>query len=79
MRGELGVHAVAEEGGKPGQPVYDGDVRMALKRYGAPASVIKAMASTPSSDMHVFSAKEISAYALNRAAAGSKTTLYASR
>ncbi|HZY49552.1 MAG TPA: hypothetical protein VFE64_07215 [Devosia sp.] len=79
VRGELGVHAVAEEGGKPGQPVYDGDVRMALKRYGAPASVIKAMASTPSSDMHVFSAKEISAYALNRAAAGSKTTLYASR
>lgn len=79
VRGELGVHAVAEEGGKPGAPVYDGDVRMALKRYGAPASVIKAMASTPASDMHVFSAQEISAYELNRAAAGSKAMLYAAR
>jgi hypothetical protein len=79
VRGELGVHAVAEQGGRPGAPVYDGDVRMALKRYGAPASVITAMASTPSSDMHVFSAKEISAFELNRAAAGSKTMLYASR
>lgn len=79
VRGELGVHQVAEEGGKPGAVIYDGDVRQALRRYGAPASVIKAMAATPSSDMYVFSAKEISAYSLNRAAAGSKTMLYASR
>jgi hypothetical protein len=79
VRGALGVHAVAEEGGRPGAPVYDGDVRTALKRYGAPPPVIQAMASTPSSDMHVFSAKEISAYSLNRAAADSKTMLYASR
>lgn len=79
VRGELGVHAVAEQGANPSSRVYDGDVREALRRYGAPPSVIEAMVSTPSSAMHVFSAKEISAYALNRAAAGSKTILYASR
>src|SRR5689334_22052295 len=27
VRGELGVHAVAEQGARPGSPVYDGDVR----------------------------------------------------
>jgi len=79
VRGELGVHRVSEEGARAGAAVYDGDVRQALRRYGAPASVISAMHATTASDMHVFSTQEISAFSLNRAAAGSKTTLYASR
>ena len=79
VRGELGVHQVAEKGARPGAKVYDGDVRAALKRYGAAPGVIEAMASTPSSDLHVFSAREIAKYSLNRASAGSRTALYASR
>lgn len=79
VRGELGVHAVAEEGGAPGAKVYDGDVRAALKRYGCPQGVIQAMAATPSSDLHVFSPREIAKLALNRVTAGSRTALYASR
>jgi len=78
VRGKLGVHQVSEEGVAPGQ-AYDGDVRAALKRYGAPAAVLKAMAATPSSSLHVFSAREISTYALNRCAKGSSTELYAER
>lgn len=79
VRGALGVHAVAQEGAAPGGKVYDGDVRAALKRYGCPAGVIQAMASTPSSDLHVFSPREIAKLALNRVKAGSRTELYASR
>ena len=76
VRGELGVHAVAQEGVAPGK-AYDGDVRAALKRYGCPKGVIEAMVSTPSSGLHVFSPREIAKYSLNRASAGSRTALYA--
>ena len=79
VRGELGVHQVAEEGAPAGTKAYDGDVRAALKSYGAPPGVIEAMASTPSSELHVFSPREITQYSLNRASAGSRTALYASR
>ena len=78
VRGKLGVHQVSEDGVAPGQ-AYDGDVRAALKGYGAPSAVLQAMASTPSSSIHVFSAREISKYALNRCAQGSRTALYAER
>ena len=48
------------------KPVYDADVRAALTRYGASVGVLKAMASTPSSDIHVFSSKEIASWSINR-------------
>jgi hypothetical protein len=79
VRGELGVHQVSEEGAAPGAKVYDADVRAALKRYGCPKGVIDAMASTPSSELHVFSPREITKFSLNRASAGSRTALYAAR
>lgn len=63
--GKLGVHRVASKGMRD-QDVYDGDVRAALASYGCPKGVIKAMVSTPSSDLHVFSAHEITALAINR-------------
>ena len=78
VRGKLGVHQVAEDGYAPGT-AYDGDVRAALKRYGTPPAVIQAMAATPSSDLHIFSPREISKYARNRCAQGSRTALYAER
>ena len=78
VRGELGVHAVAQQGVAPGK-AYDGDVRAALMSYGCPKGVIQAMVSTPSTELHVFSPREIAKYALNRASAGSRTALYANR
>jgi hypothetical protein len=78
VRGSLGVHQVSEKGVAPGA-AYDGDVRAALRRYGTPSAVLKAMSSTPSSSLHIFSAREIAKYALNRCASGSKTELYAER
>lgn len=78
-RGELGVHQV-RGAGPSAAPAYDGDVRQALKRYGASDGVIAAMVSTPADSLHVFSADEIAALAINRSA-GSKSlaAAYASR
>jgi len=67
VRGKLGVHALSEDGAWNGSGgVYDGDVKAALRGWGASAGVIKAMVSTPASGLHVFSAKEISSLAINR-------------
>ena len=78
VRGELGVHQVAAAGSS--ERAYDGDVREALRRYGAPAGVIAAMISAPPTRLHVFSAREIAALAINRTG-GSKslTAVYAER
>jgi hypothetical protein len=79
VRGKLGVHRVSMEGlddtGAAG--VYDGDVRQALTKYGCPNQVIKAMVSTPPSQLHVFSHKEITAFAINRAVGKSLASKYA--
>jgi hypothetical protein len=66
VRGKLGVHALSEDGVRTARPVYDADVRAALTRYGASAGVLKVMAGTPSSGIHVFSSKEISSWSINR-------------
>jgi hypothetical protein len=76
VRGKLGVHQVYDSA-NPGVPGYDGDIRAALTRYGAPAAVLKAMASTPASTIHIFSSREIAAYALNKGAANSLAAFYA--
>jgi hypothetical protein len=69
VKGSLGVHRVSAEGWNEARgQVYDGDVRAALRRYGANAGVIKAMVSTPPSRLHVFSPSEISRLSINRTA-----------
>jgi hypothetical protein len=69
VKGALGVHRVSAEGWNEARgQVYDGDVRAALRRYGAGAGVIKAMVSTPPSRLHVFSPREINRLSINRIA-----------
>jgi len=58
--------------------VYDGDVRDALARYGATAPVIRAMVSTPPSDLHVFTSHEISSFSINRGSTSCLAAKYAS-
>src|SRR3569833_114259 len=65
--GKLGVHRVASKC-MPDEQVYDGVVRAALAKYGCPKGVIKAMVSTPSSRLHVFSPHENDALAIDRQA-----------
>lgn len=78
-QGALGVHQVRMAGTGAGA-AYDGDVRQALRRYGASDSVIDVMSNTPPSQLHVFSAKEIVAFAINRSdGANSLTASFASR
>jgi hypothetical protein len=77
VRGKLGVHALSEDGVRTTTPVYDADVRAALTKYGASPAVLKAMASTPSSDIHVFSNKEIASWSINRG--GGLATKYATQ
>jgi len=81
VHGKLGVHRVSSEGWneKRSGPVYDADVRAALRKYGAAPGVIEAMARTPSSDIHVFSAKEIAALSINRAGSSSLVARYAAQ
>lgn len=79
VRGELGVHRVSATGWDEQRSgaVYDGDVRAALRSYGADAGVIRAMVTTPPSKMHVFSRREIAALAINRSRPQSLATKYA--
>jgi len=67
LTGKLGVHALSEQGVATKGPVYDADVRAALTKYGASAAaVLKVMASTPATDIHVFSSTEIASWSINR-------------
>lgn len=67
VKGALGVHRVSAKGWDEARgEVYDGDVRAALRRYGANAGVIRAMVSTPPGRLHVFSPREISRLSINR-------------
>ena len=78
VRGNLGVHHVAQSDAQDGVGVYDGDVRDALARYGATAPVIRAMVSTPPSDLHVFTSHEISSFSINRGSTSCLAAKYAS-
>jgi len=78
-RGKLGVHRVSSEGYSDAAAagVYDGDVRAAMRQYGASVEVIHAMVSTPPSKLHVFSRKEIAAYSINHGAGTCLAAKYA--
>lgn len=76
VTGALGVHQVSAEGYSR---VYSGDVRVALRRFGTPAEVVKRMFETGPDDLYVFSRKEIARFAINRSAKGSAVTVFAGR